>query len=78
MVNKIKDAQEQKSEALQNVNVMLLIHLDKDQWNEANQIELGNGAYESEDQGIRNVEDAGTFRSIWTNKRTGDCYLLKL
>ena len=32
--------------------------MDKDQWNEANQIELGNGAYESEDQGIRNVENA--------------------
>lgn len=57
LVNKIKDAQEQKSEALQNV-IDAVNSLDKDQWNEANQIELGNGAYESEDQGIRNVEDA--------------------
>lgn len=57
LVNKIKDAQEQKSEALQNV-IDAINSLDKDQWNEANQIELGNGAYESEDQGIRNVEDA--------------------
>lgn len=57
LVNKIKDAQEQKSEALQNV-IDTVNSLDKDQWNEANQIELGNGAYESEDQGIRNVEDA--------------------
>lgn len=56
LVNKIKDAQEQKSEALQNV-IDAVNSLDKDQWNEANQIELGNGAYESEDQGIRNVED---------------------
>lgn len=57
LVNKIKDAQEQKSETLQNV-IDAVNSLDKDQWNEANQIELGNGAYESEDQGIRNVEDA--------------------
>lgn len=57
LVNKIKDAQEQKSEALQNV-IDAVNSLDKDQWNEANHIELGNGAYESEDQGIRNVEDA--------------------
>ena len=57
LVTKIKDAQEQKSEALQNV-IDAVNSLDKDQWNEANQIELGNGAYESEDQGIRNVEDA--------------------
>lgn len=57
LVNKIKDAQEQKSEALQNV-IDTVNSLDKDQWKEANQIELGNGAYESEDQGIRNVEDA--------------------
>ena len=57
LVNKIKDAQEQKSEALQNV-IDAVNSLDKDQWNEASQIELGNGAYESEDQGIRNVEDA--------------------
>ena len=57
LVNKIKDAQEQKSEALQNV-IDAVNSLDKDQWNEANQIELGNGAYESKDQGIRNVEDA--------------------
>lgn len=57
LVNKIKDAQEQKSEALQNV-IDAVNSLDKDQWNEANQIELGNGAYESEDQGIRNIEDA--------------------
>lgn len=57
LVNKIKDAQEQKSEALQSV-IDAVNSLDKDQWNEANQIELGNGAYESEDQGIRNVEDA--------------------
>ena len=57
LVNKIKDAQEQKSEALQNV-IDAVNSLDKDQWNEANQIELGNGTYESEDQGIRNVEDA--------------------
>lgn len=57
LVNKIKDAQEQKSEALQNV-IDAVNSLDKDQWNEANQIELGNGAYESEDQDIRNVEDA--------------------
>lgn len=57
LVNKIKDAQEQKSEALQNV-IDAVNSLDKDQWNEANQIELGNGAYESEDRGIRNVEDA--------------------
>lgn len=42
---------------LQNV-IDAVNSLDKDQWNEANQIELGNGAYESEDQGIRNVEDA--------------------
>lgn len=57
LVNKIKDAQEQKSETLQNV-IDAVNSLDKNQWNEANQIELGNGAYESEDQGIRNVEDA--------------------
>ena len=57
LVTKIKDAQEQKSEVLQNV-IDAVNSLDKDQWNEANQIELGNGAYESEDQGIRNVEDA--------------------
>lgn len=57
LVTNIKDAQEQKSEALQNV-IDAVNSLDKDQWNEANQIELGNGAYESEDQGIRNVEDA--------------------
>lgn len=57
LVTKIKDAQEQKNEALQNV-IDAVNSLDKDQWNEANQIELGNGAYESEDQGIRNVEDA--------------------
>lgn len=57
LVNKIKDAQEQKSETLQNV-IDAVNSLDKDQWNEANQIELGNGAYESENQGIRNVEDA--------------------
>ena len=57
LVTKIKDAQEQKSEALQNV-IDAVNSLDKDQWNEANQIELGNGAYESEDQGIHNVEDA--------------------
>lgn len=57
LVNKIKDAQEQKSETLQNV-IDAVNSLNKDQWNEANQIELGNGAYESEDQGIRNVEDA--------------------
>lgn len=57
LVTKIKDAQEQKSEALQNV-IDAVNSLDKDQWNEANQIELGNGAYESEDQGIRNVENA--------------------
>lgn len=57
LVNKIKDAQEQKSEALQNV-IDAVNSLNKDQWNEANHIELGNGAYESEDQGIRNVEDA--------------------
>lgn len=57
LVNKIKDAQEQKSETLQNV-IDAVNSLDKDQWNEANQIELDNGAYESEDQGIRNVEDA--------------------
>lgn len=57
LITKIKDAQEQRSEALQNV-IDAVNSLDKDQWNEANQIELGNGAYESEDQGIRNVEDA--------------------
>lgn len=57
LVNKIKDAQEQKSETLQNV-IDAVNSLDKDQWNEANQIELGNEAYESEDQGIRNIEDA--------------------
>lgn len=57
LITKIKDAQEQKSEALQNV-IDAVNSLDKDQWNEANQIELGNGAYESEDQGIHNVEDA--------------------
>lgn len=57
LVNKIKDAQEQKSETLQNV-IDAVNSLDKNQWNEANQIELGNGAYESEDQGIHNVEDA--------------------
>ena len=57
LLTKIKDAQEQKSETLQNV-IDAVNSLDKDQWNEANQIELGNGAYESEDQGIRNVEDA--------------------
>lgn len=57
LITKIKDAQEQKSEALQNV-IDAVNSLDKDQWNEANQIELGNGAYESEDQGIRNVENA--------------------
>lgn len=56
LITKIKDAQEQRSEALQNV-IDAVNSLDKDQWNEANQIELGNGAYESEDQGIRNVED---------------------
>lgn len=57
LVNKIKDAQEQKSEALQNV-IDAVNSLDKDQWKEASQIELGNGAYESEDEGIRNVENA--------------------
>lgn len=57
LITKIKDAQEQRSESLQNV-IDAVNSLDKDQWNEANQIELGNGAYESEDQGIRNVEDA--------------------
>lgn len=57
LITKIKDAQEQKSEVLQNV-IDAVNSLDKDQWNEANQIELGNGAYESEDQGIHNVEDA--------------------
>lgn len=57
LVNKIKDAQEQKSEALQNV-INAVNSLDEKQWEEANQIELGNGAYDSEDQGIRNVEDA--------------------
>lgn len=57
LVNKIKDAQEQKSEALQNV-IDAVNSLDEKQWEEANQIELGNGAYDSEDQGVRNVEDA--------------------
>ena len=57
LVNKIKDAQDKKSENYKQLQDLIQT-LNKENPADLAQIQLGNGAYESEDAGIRGAEDA--------------------
>lgn len=57
LVNKIKEAQDKKSENYQQLQE-LINTLNQQEPSDLDQIKLGNGAYESEDQGIRAAEDS--------------------
>ncbi len=57
LVNKIKDAQDKKSENYKQLQDLIQT-LNKENPADLAQIQLGNGAYESEDTGIRGAEDA--------------------
>lgn len=57
LVNKIKDAQDKKSDNYKQLQDLIQT-LNKENPADLAQIQLGNGAYESEDAGIRSAEDA--------------------
>lgn len=57
LVNKIKDAQDKKSDNYKQLQDLIQT-LNKENPADLAQIQLGNGAYESEDAGIRGAEDA--------------------
>ena len=57
LVNKIKEAQDKKSENYQQLQE-LINTLNQQEPSDLDQIKLGNGAYESEDQDIRAAEDS--------------------
>ena len=57
LVNKIKDAQNKKSDNYKQLQDLIQT-LNKENPADLAQIQLGNGAYESEDAGIRGAEDA--------------------
>lgn len=57
LVNKIKDAQDKKSDNYKQLQDLIQT-LNKENPADLAQIQLGNGAYESEDAGIRGTEDA--------------------
>lgn len=57
LVNKIKDAQDKKSDNYKQLQDLIQT-LNKENPADLAQIQLGNGAYESEDTGIRGAEDA--------------------
>lgn len=57
LVNKIKDAQDKKSDNYKQLQDLIQT-LNKENPADLAQIQLGNGAYESEDTGIRGTEDA--------------------
>lgn len=57
LVNKIKDAQDKKSDNYKQLQDLIQT-INKENPADLAQIQLGNGAYESEDAGIRGAEDA--------------------